>query len=60
MILVVIALSVRSGSALAVVIGAATLAFFVVKSSWEEQRLAERFPDDATYAARTGRFFPGW
>jgi len=59
-ILVVIALSVRSGSALTVVIGAVTLAFFVVKSTWEERRLAERFPEYATYAARTGRFFPGW
>ncbi len=43
-----------------VVIGAATLAFFIAKSSWDKQRLAERFPDDAAYAARTGRFFPGW
>ena len=59
-ILVVIALSVRSGSALTVVIGAVTLAFFVVKSTWEERRLAERFPDYSDYAARTGRFFPGW
>ena len=59
-ILAVIALSVRSGSALAVVIGAATLAFFIVKSPWDEQRLAERFPGDAAYAARTGRFLPGW
>lgn len=59
-ILVVIALSVRSGSVLTVAIGAATLAFFVVKSSWEERRLTERFPEYAAYAARTGRFFPGW
>jgi len=59
-ILVVIALSVRSGSVVTVAIGAATLAFFVVKSSWEERRLAERFPEYADYAARTGRFFPGW
>lgn len=59
-ILVVIALSVRSGSALTVVIGAVTLAFFVVKATWEERRLVERFPEYAAYAARTGRFFPGW
>jgi protein-S-isoprenylcysteine O-methyltransferase Ste14 len=59
-ILVVIAISVRSGSAITVGIGAATLAFFVVKSSWEERRLTERFPGYADYAARTGRFFPGW
>ena len=59
-ILVVIALSVRSGSALTVAIGAATLAFFVVKATWEERRLVERFPEYAAYAARTGRFFPGW
>lgn len=59
-ILVVIALSVRSGSVFAVAIGVATLAFFVVKSTWEERRLAERFPEYSDYAARTGRFFPGW
>jgi protein-S-isoprenylcysteine O-methyltransferase Ste14 len=59
-ILVVIALSVRSGSAIAVAIGVVTLAFFVVKSTWEERRLAERFPQYSDYAARTGRFFPGW
>lgn len=59
-ILVVIALSVRSGSAITVAIGAATLAFFVVKSMWEERRLIERFPGYSDYAARTGRFFPGW
>lgn len=59
-ILAVIALSARSGSVITVAVGVATLAFFVVKSSWEERRLAERFPGYADYAARTGRFFPGW
>ena len=59
-ILVVVALAIRSGSVIALGIGAITIAFFVVKSSWEERRLAERFPGNADYAARTGRFFPGW
>ena len=59
-ILVVIALAGRSGSYLSLAIGIATLAFFVVKSNWEEERLSERFSDYRDYAARTGRFFPGW
>lgn len=59
-ILVVVALTVRSGSVVAVGIGTATLAFFVVKSAWEERRLTARFEGYAAYAARTGRFFPGW
>ncbi len=59
-ILVVVALAARSGNVISVVVAAATLVFFVAKSRWEERRLAERFPDYAAYAARTGRFFPGW
>ncbi len=59
-ILVVIALTMRSGSLISVAVGLTTLVFFVVKSQWEERRLTERFPDYAAYAARTGRFFPGW
>lgn len=59
-ILVVVALAIRSGSVIALGIGAITIVFFMVKSSWEERRLAERFPGYADYAARTGRFFPGW
>jgi protein-S-isoprenylcysteine O-methyltransferase Ste14 len=59
-ILVVIAISLRSGSVITVAIGALTLAFFVVKSTWEERRLTERFPEYPDYAARTGRFLPGW
>jgi protein-S-isoprenylcysteine O-methyltransferase Ste14 len=59
-ILVVIGLSVRSGSLITATVGVVTLVFFVVKSSWEERRLAERFTGYAEYAARTGRFFPGW
>lgn len=59
-ILVVVALAARSGSVVSLAVGAATLAFFVVKSSWEERQLTERFPGYADYAAHTGRFFPGW
>ncbi len=59
-ILVVIALSARSGSIVTVAVGVVTLVFFVVKSRWEERRLAARFAGYADYAARTGRFFPGW
>jgi protein-S-isoprenylcysteine O-methyltransferase Ste14 len=59
-ILVVVALGARSGSWLTVAVGVITVAFFVGKSSWEEQRLNARFDAYADYAARTGRFFPGW
>lgn len=58
--LIVVAIAARSGSWWKVALGVATIAFFVVKTRWEEQRLSERFDGYADYAATTGRFFPGW
>lgn len=59
-ILIVVAIAARSGTWWKVALAVSTIAFFVVKSRWEEQRLAERFDDYEAYAATTGRFFPGW
>ena len=59
-ILLVVAIAARSGSGWKVALAAITIAFFVVKTQWEERRLVERFDDYTDYAATTGRFFPGW
>ncbi len=59
-ILIVVAIAVSSRSWSKVGLAVATIAFFVVKSGWEERRLAERFDAYEAYAATTGRFFPGW
>lgn len=58
-ILIVIAIALRSSSVWKVMLGAATIVFFVVKSDWEERRLSVRFPEYDAYASTTGRFFPG-
>jgi protein-S-isoprenylcysteine O-methyltransferase Ste14 len=55
---VVAGLVVRSGSLLTLAVGVVTVGFFTVKASWEEARLAERYPDYPVYAARTPRFIP--
>ena len=57
-IVIVVSLSVRSGSWIAVAIGAITLSFFRAKAGWEEQRLRQRYPDYDRYAAVTPRFMP--
>jgi protein-S-isoprenylcysteine O-methyltransferase Ste14 len=59
-ILLVAAIAARSGSWWKVALAATTIAFFVVKTRWEERRLTERFDEYEAYAATTGRFFPGW
>ena len=59
-ILIVLAIAARSGSWWKVGLAASTIAFFVVKTRWEEERLAEEFEGYDAYAATTGRFFPGW
>lgn len=59
-ILLVVALAVRSGAWWKVALGVGTIVFFIVKTRWEEQRLTERFDGYEAYAASTGRFFPGW
>ncbi len=55
---VVLGLVVRSGSWIHFVIGVGTALFFNNKAKWEEQQLAERYPDYADYAAATPRFVP--
>ncbi len=57
-IVIVVAVAVRSGSFIVVAVGAATLVFFGVKARWEERRLAARYPGYVDYAARTPRFVP--
>ena len=57
-IVIVISLSVRSGSWIAVAVGAITLVFFRAKIGWEEQRLRERYADYDRYCAATPRFIP--
>lgn len=57
-LLIVLALVVRSANWVTVVLGAATFGFFHAKARWEEQQLAETYAAYATYAADTGRFVP--
>lgn len=57
-LLVVVAMVVRSGSFVTAAVGAITVAFFWVKSSWEEIQLRRTYPGYDEYAAGTGRFFP--
>jgi len=57
-VLIVLAMAARSGSVFGLAIGAVTIGFFHGKAAWEEQRLRDRFPDYAQYAATTPRFLP--
>jgi protein-S-isoprenylcysteine O-methyltransferase Ste14 len=57
-VLIVVAMAVRSGNVLGLALGALTVAFFHRKAAWEEQRLVERFENYAGYAERTPRFIP--
>lgn len=57
-LLAVAGLTLRSGSVVTLVVAVATVVFFVVKSTWEERRLAERYEGYAAYAATTPRFVP--
>ncbi len=57
-LLVVGALVVPSGNWATLAVSVLTVAFFYAKSTWEEQRLAERYPGYAEYRMRTPRFFP--
>lgn len=57
-LIIVIGLTVRSGSLLTLIVAAATVAFFNIKARWEEARLSERYVDYQTYAAVTPRFIP--
>ena len=57
-LLAVAGVTVRSGSFVTLAIAGVTFGFFTAKARWEEQRLRERFPDYAGYAATTPRFLP--
>ncbi len=56
--LVVVALAVRSGNVATAAVAVVTLVFFALKARWEEQRLRERYADYDAYAAATPRFVP--
>lgn len=58
LLVIVAGVVLRSGNLVALVIGAITVAFFYRKALWEEQRLNDRFPEYAAYAATTPRFVP--
>ena len=57
-ILIVVAIAMRSGSLWTVAVAVVTLLFFNAKAGWEERRLADRYPDYPAYAAITPRFVP--
>ncbi len=57
-VLIVVAMAVRSGNVVGLLLGVATIVFFHWKAAWEEQRLRDRFEAYADYAARTPRFIP--
>lgn len=57
-VMIVVALAVRSGNVAGLLLGAATIGFFNVKANWEEQWLIERFDGYAAYASTTPRFIP--
>jgi protein-S-isoprenylcysteine O-methyltransferase Ste14 len=57
-LLIVIAVTVRSGSLPTLAVGIATVAFFNVKARWEEERLAATYAGYDDYARQTPRFIP--
>lgn len=57
-VLIVIAMAVRSGSVFGLLLGIVTIGFFHLKAAWEERRLRERFAGYAHYARQTPRFLP--
>ena len=58
MLLVVVGLTIRSGSYVTLAVAAVTVFFFARKARWEEARLCEQFDGYADYASRTPRFVP--
>ena len=57
-LLVVFAMTFRSGHLVALAVGIVTYGFFHFKAQWEEARLAATYPGYADYASTTPRFFP--
>ena len=58
LLLFVAAHTVVSGSAVQLALAVLLTTLIMVKTRWEERRLAERFPDYIAYASRTPRFVP--
>ncbi len=59
-LLIVVGLTVRSGSVVTLAVAVVTVVFFDRKARWEEAQLSERYAGYADYAAQTPRFVPGW
>jgi protein-S-isoprenylcysteine O-methyltransferase Ste14 len=57
-LIIVVGLVAPSGRWLTLIVGCVTVAFFFAKSAWEEQRLADQYPDYAEYQRSTPRFVP--
>jgi protein-S-isoprenylcysteine O-methyltransferase Ste14 len=57
-LLIVLGITLRSGSWFTLAVAVVTFVFFDRKARWEEARLAEHYPEYADYAARTPRFVP--
>jgi len=57
-LLIVVGITVRSGSAPVLGLAVSILVFFHAKARFEEGLLAERFPEYRVYAERTPRFVP--
>jgi protein-S-isoprenylcysteine O-methyltransferase Ste14 len=57
-LLIVVGITMRSGSAVVFAVAVAAMVFFDRKARWEEARLAERYPGYAEYASHTPRFVP--
>lgn len=56
----VVGATVRAASLYVALATAALVGWFMAKARWEEDRLADRYPGYAAYAARTPRFVPFW
>ena len=50
--------AITSGNVTIAVAALALVGWLAIKARWEERRLSARYPDYATYAARTPRFIP--
>lgn len=59
-LLIVVGLTLRSGSFATLTVAVVTVVFFDQKARWEEGQLRERYEGYDDYAARTPRFLPGW
>ncbi|MFD0976007.1 methyltransferase family protein [Salinimicrobium gaetbulicola] len=57
-LMIAFGLSFWLGSGYKLIISLVLAGLFYAKSSYEEKRLQERFPEYGSYKAQTGRFFP--